>query len=135
MYQGLKFWDIDNDNKIMTVHKMLFAKRRGNNAYHVFATMDGFNCQLKDEHDANDSYWQPWEVDEDLFECMRAYYINNTEDNVQHYELGEGCLSDGEEEDEQGGDSIKFMSGCCRQFTLACSGSSNGTFCGSGCCV
>jgi hypothetical protein len=82
MYQGLKFWDIDNDNKIMTVHKMLFAKRRGNNAYHVFATMDGFNCQLKDEHDANDSYWQPWEVDEDLFECMRAYYINNTEDNV-----------------------------------------------------
>jgi hypothetical protein len=50
--------------------------------------MDGFNCQLKDEHDANDSYWQPWEINEDLFDCLRAYYINNTEENVKHYELG-----------------------------------------------
>ena len=62
--------------------------------------MDGFNCQLKDEHDANDSYWQPWEINEDLFDCMRAYYVNNTEDNVKHYEKGGGCLSDGEDKDE-----------------------------------
>jgi len=99
-YQGLKFFDIDNDNKVMTVHKMVFSKRRGNNAYNVFATMDGFNCQLNDLHDANDSYWQPWEVNEDLFDCMRAYYLSNTEDNVKYYEAGGGCLSDGEEEDE-----------------------------------
>ena len=99
-YQGLKFFDIDNDNKVMTVHKMVFSKRRGNNAYNVFATMDGFNCQLNDLHDANDSYWQPWEVNEDLFDCMRAYYVSNTEDNVKYYEAGGGYLSDGEEEDE-----------------------------------
>ena len=97
-YQGLKFCDIDNDNKVMTVHKMIFTKRRGNNAYHVFATMDGFNCQLSNEHDANDPYWQPWEVNNDLFDCMRAYYIKNTEDNVKYYESGKGCLSDGEDE-------------------------------------
>ena len=97
-YQGLKFLDIDNDNKVMTVHKMIFWKRRGNSAYNVFATMDGFNFQLNDLHDANDSYWQPWEVNEDLFDCMRVYYINNTEDNVKYYESGKGCLSDGEDE-------------------------------------
>jgi hypothetical protein len=43
---------------------------------------------------------QPWEVNEDLFDCMRAYYVSNTEDNVKYYEAGGGYLSDGEEEDE-----------------------------------
>ena len=57
----------------MTVHKMIFQKKRGNNLYHVFATMDGFNDILKDEGEENDAYWQPWEVNEDLFDCMRVY--------------------------------------------------------------
>ncbi len=34
-------------------------KKQGTNAYHVFATMDGFNDQLKDEDEANNAYWQP----------------------------------------------------------------------------
>ncbi len=67
----MKFVDIDENNRVMTAHKMIFQKQRGNNAYHVFATMDGFNDLLKDEDEANDAYWQPWEVNEDLFDCMR----------------------------------------------------------------
>jgi hypothetical protein len=97
-YRGLKFLDIDENNRVMTVHKMIFQKQRGNNAYHVFATMDGFNDQLKDENDENDAYWQPWEVNEDLFHCMQLYYKDATSDNVKCYELGGDCLSNEEEE-------------------------------------
>jgi hypothetical protein len=97
-YRGLKFLDIDDNNKVLTVHKMIFQKQRGNNAYLVFATMDGFNDKLKDGNDANDAYWEPWEVNEDLFDCMRLYYKDATADNVKCYELGGDCLSDEEED-------------------------------------
>ena len=96
-YIGLKFVDIDENNRVMTVHKMIFQKKRGNNLYHVFATMDGFNDVLKDEDEENDAYWQPWEVNEDLFYCMRVYYKEQADSNVKCYELGGDCQSDDEE--------------------------------------
>ena len=96
-YKGLKFFDIDENNRVMTVHKMIFQKKRGNNLYHVFATMDGFNDALKDEDAANDVYWQPWEVNEDLFDCMRVYYKEQVDSNVKCYELGGDCQSDDEQ--------------------------------------
>ena len=95
-YKGLKFFDIDDNNSVLTVHKMIFQKRRGNNAYLVFATMDGFNGVLKDDDLANDAYWQPWEVNEDLFDCMRLYYKEQLDSNVKCYELGGDCQSDEE---------------------------------------
>jgi hypothetical protein len=55
-YARLKFLDIKKNNRVMTLHKMIFQKQRGNNAYHVFATMDGFNDKLKDDDEANDAY-------------------------------------------------------------------------------
>ncbi len=81
----------------MTVHKMIFQKQRGNNVYHVFAVMEGFNVLLKDEDEANDEYWQPWEVNEDLFVCMQLYYKEpQVDSNVKCYELGGDCQSDKE---------------------------------------
>ena len=62
---------------------MIFQKKRGNNLYHVFATMDGFNDLLTDDDAANDLYWQPWEVNEDLFDCMRVYYQDVQTDNIK----------------------------------------------------
>ena len=64
---------MDENIRVMTAHKMIFQKRCGNNAYHVFAVMDGFNVLLKDEDDAHGEYWQLWEVNEDLFDCMWLY--------------------------------------------------------------
>ncbi len=64
---------MDENNRVMTAHKMIFQKRRGNNAHHVFAVIDGFNVLLKVEDDAHDEYWQLWEVNEDLFDCMWLY--------------------------------------------------------------
>jgi len=77
-YRGLQFLDINENNMEMTVHKMISQKRRGDNAYHVFAMMDGFNDKLQDDDEANDAYWQPWEINEDLFDCMRFYYKDGT---------------------------------------------------------
>ena len=87
-YKGLKFVDINENNRVTTAHKMIFQKKRGHNAYHVFATMDGFNDVLKDEDEANDAHWQPWEVNEDLFNCMLLYYNEQADSNVKCYELG-----------------------------------------------
>ena len=64
---------------------------------HVFATMPGFNCELPHEYGANDPYWQPWEVNEDLFDCMRVYYEQEEKmDNVKICEQGGECGSDDE---------------------------------------
>jgi hypothetical protein len=95
--QRIEFFDIDENNRVMTAHKIIFQKQCGNNVYHVFATIDRFNDLLKDEDEANDAYWQPWEVNEDLFDCMRLYYKEQADSNVKCYELGGGCLSDNEE--------------------------------------
>jgi hypothetical protein len=78
-YKGLKFVDIDENNRVMTVHKMIFQKKRG------------FNDVLKDEDEEN------WEVNEDLFDCMRVYYKEQADSNVKCYELGGDCQSDNEE--------------------------------------
>jgi hypothetical protein len=56
-YEGLKFYDVDNDNRIMTAHKMIFRKERGKNRYDIFATMPGFNHELPDDCAENDPYW------------------------------------------------------------------------------
>jgi hypothetical protein len=81
----------------MTIFKMVFVKQRGNNAYHVFATIPGFNSELPHEYGANDPYWQPWEVNEDLFDCMRVYYEQEGKrDNVKVCEEGGECGSDDE---------------------------------------
>ena len=46
-------------------------KQRGKNAYHAFATLPGYDPTLGDHDKANDPYWQPWEMKEDLHDIMR----------------------------------------------------------------
>ena len=58
----------------MTVTKMVFVKQRGKNAYHAFATLPGYDPTFGDHDKANDPYWQPWEINKDLHDCMRTYY-------------------------------------------------------------
>jgi hypothetical protein len=81
----------------MTAHKIIFQKRHDNNVYHVFAMMDWFNDLLKDKDEVNDAYWQPWEVNENLFDCMRLYYKEQADSNVKCYDQWGDCLSDNEE--------------------------------------
>jgi hypothetical protein len=96
-YKRLKFFDIDENNKVMTVRKMIFQQKHGNNLYHVFATMDGFNDVLKDEDEEDDAYRQPWEVNEGLFDCMQVYYKEQVDSNVKCYALGGDFQSDDKE--------------------------------------
>ena len=56
------------------MHRMVFRKERAKNRYDVFGIIPGFNHDLPDDSVQNDPYWQPWEVNEDLFDCIRAYY-------------------------------------------------------------
>ena len=78
-YQGLKLYDMDNGNR----------KERGNNKYEAFAIHPGFNHEFPDESEINDSFWEPWEVNEDLFDCIWAYYNDVQENNIKTYDLGE----------------------------------------------
>jgi hypothetical protein len=57
----------------------------------IFQKKRGFNDVLKDEDEEN------WEVNEDLFDCMRVYYKEQADSNVKCYELGGDCQSDNEE--------------------------------------
>ena len=96
-YQGLKFYDIDlDDNRVMTAHRMVFRKERGQNTYDVLATIPGFNVELPDDSPENDAFWQSCEVNKDLFDCLRAYYQDVPTDNIRTYDIGEGCESDTE---------------------------------------
>jgi hypothetical protein len=58
-YIGLKLCDIDERNRVMTVHKIVFVKQHGNNEYQVFATLPGYNPNIGDNEDANDPFWPP----------------------------------------------------------------------------
>ena len=96
-YQGLKFYNIDSeDNMALTEHRMVFWKERAKNRYDAFGIMPGFNRDLLDDSAQNDTYWQPWEVNKDLFDCIRAYYQDAMTEPIKTYDLGEGCESDTE---------------------------------------
>lgn len=89
-YVGLKLCDIDEGNRLMTIHKIIFVKQRGNNGYQAFATLPGFNPNIGDNEDANDPFWQPWLINEDLYECIRTYYNGEGKgDNVKVCEEGD----------------------------------------------
>ena len=95
-YKDLTFFDTDNENRIMTIHKMAFRKERWRNRYDIFTIMAGFNHKLPDDCAENDPYWQPWGVNEDLFDCIWAYHNDVPTDNIKTYGIGEGCESDTE---------------------------------------
>ena len=97
-YGGLKFCDIDEGNRVMTVTKMVFVKQRGKNAYHAFATLPGYDPTIGDNEEANDPYWQQWEINEDLHDCMRTYYETEEGkgDNVKVFDKGDHCQSEEE---------------------------------------
>ncbi len=96
-HQDLKFYDMDSDNNnMMTAHKMVFRKERGENRYDVFAIMPGFNHELPVVSPDNVAFWQPQEVNKDLFDCMRAYYQDVQTDSIKTYDIGDGSDSDTE---------------------------------------
>jgi hypothetical protein len=97
-YQGLKLIDMDStDLKVLTVHAMLFRKKHGDNKYDCVCILPEFNLELPYDHGDNDPHWEKWEINEDLFDCIRAYYKDDTSGKVKTYELGGGCFSDGDE--------------------------------------
>ena len=40
--------------------------------------MPGFNFELPGDHADNNPFWEKWEINEDLFDCIRAYYKDDT---------------------------------------------------------
>ena len=96
-YGGLKFFDIDQNNRVITVHKMVFVKQRVNNSYHVFAAFPGYDPNIGDHDKPHYPYWQPWEINEDLFDCMGTYYETEGKgDNVKVFDKGDDCQSNEE---------------------------------------
>ena len=97
-YGGLKLCDIDEGNRVMTVTKIVFEKQRGKNAYNAFTTLPGYDPTIGDNEEANDPYWQVWEINEDLHDCMRTYYETEEgkRDNVKVFDLGGDCQSEEE---------------------------------------
>jgi hypothetical protein len=79
----------------MTVTKIIFEKQRGKNAYHVFTTLPGYDPTIGDNEEANDPYWQQWEINKDLHDCMRTYYETEEgkRDNGKVFNEGGDCLS------------------------------------------
>ena len=60
----------------------------------VNAIMMGSNHEFPNDSADSDACWQPWEVNEDLFDCLRTYYRDVQMDNIKTYDIVEGCESD-----------------------------------------
>jgi hypothetical protein len=84
-YQGLKLIDMDSpDLKVLTVHtSMVFRKKHGDNKYDCVCILPGFNLELPDDHADKDPFWEKWEINEDFFDCIRAYYKDYTTGTVK----------------------------------------------------
>ena len=75
--------------------KTIFVKMSGKNAYHAFATLPGYDPTIGDNEEANDPYWQPWEINKELHDYMRTYYETEEgkRDNVKVCDKGDDCQS------------------------------------------
>jgi len=63
----------------------------------LYSVPQGSGLSRLRSSEENDAYWQPWEVNKDLFDCMRVYYKEQADSNVKCYELGGDCQSDDKE--------------------------------------
>ena len=98
-YVGLKLYDRDDENRLLTCAKAYFKKQRGNNTYCIFAVMEGYNPDIDDMEDGNYELWTLWDTAEALYDCIREYYTaNQGEDGVVLHEKNTGVDSDHEEE-------------------------------------
>ena len=75
----------------MTEHMMVF----GSNIQRTGTT--SLELCLDSIMTFQDPYWQLWEVNEEVFDCFRAYYRNGQTENIKTYDLGERCESDTEQ--------------------------------------
>ena len=60
---------------------MYFHKKKGNNAYHVLACMEGFDFD-KPLHVQEDKY-DAWELTDDFYEMIVDSYNNNDDDELK----------------------------------------------------
>ena len=94
-YGGLKLYDKDDENRLLTCHKPYFQKKRGDNRYCIFAVMEGYDPMKDDMDEGNYELWSLWELDEALYDCVQDYYqANPGEDSVVLYEKDTGIDSD-----------------------------------------
>jgi hypothetical protein len=63
----------DGNNNDSTKTTMTMMTTMAMNRYDVFAVMPGFIHELPNCSPDNNAFWQPWEVNKDLFDCMREY--------------------------------------------------------------
>ena len=83
----------------MTVQMMIFKKHHENNAVICLQQWMGsiLNIQMKMMlmmHTGSPGKSTRIYL---IFDCMQLYYKDANADNVNHYELGEGCVSNEEE--------------------------------------
>ncbi len=94
-YGGLKLYDRDFNNKLLTCHKPFFQKR--------IAVMEGYDPSMDDMEEGNYELWTLWDLDEALYDCIQDYYkAIKGEDSVVMYEKDTGVDSD--HADNNGGD-------------------------------
>jgi len=85
-YGDLKLIDVDS-NKTYTIDRMHFEKKRGKNTYFACAITEGFNRELPLDHESNFAFYDNWEINDDFFDCLRAYYDGKLE--VKMYDMFE----------------------------------------------
>ena len=98
-YVGLKMYDRDDDNRLLTCTKAFFKKKRGDNTYCIFAVTEDYNPDKDDMDEDNYEHWTLWDTAEALYECIWEYYMaNQGEDGVVLHEQNTGVDSDHEDE-------------------------------------
>lgn len=78
-YVGFKLRDIDCISKLCTVHQITLLKREGRWNYYATAILVGFNDSLPLDDPSNEDMYEYWNINEDFFDCVRAYYEGRTE--------------------------------------------------------
>ena len=76
-YVGLKLYDKDDENHILTCAKAYFKKKSGDNTYYIFEVMEGYDPNKDDMEESNYELWTLWDTAEALYDCIQDYYTSN----------------------------------------------------------
>ena len=97
-YGGLKWLDPDNNYTLQVAHpnKMSFNKLRGDNKYHILATLEG--CDLSIPPEAQLNLYEVWWAETDWLDQVIDYYKDD--DKVRIYGKGGECDSESDKDED-----------------------------------
>ena len=110
-YGGICWYDPDDKcNFIAHSNKMHFNSVRKDKGYCVIGLKDGYDTEDEQAWKCRE-YWEPWHLNDDLYECIVEYYDKNPQPNLR-------IVKRKDDSDTEGDDSSAAVEGTATEIVI-----------------